>query len=253
MRFGVSVATVGEFADPRVQQRLAALAEKAGWDGYFVWDGVAHRYRPVLEPLVGLAAIATATERVLIGPLVSAVVFHPPRQLIASVATLARLSGGRLILGAGAGDAPESELAARGEAPLAARARELDARLAQLREGLAAEGVAVPIWVGAQDPLAHPGSMRRAGRYEGICPIAVDPSPETVAEIVRRVGGLRKPTGTPFDVAVFSRFATVRREEAEVLVTQYASAGATWLIESLLPWEHPGDAAVALLGRGVPR
>ena len=72
-RRGIFVAPFDELADPRVLARLAASAEEQGFDGFFLWDHV--NYRPptsaLADPWVAMSAIATATERMLIGPLVT--------------------------------------------------------------------------------------------------------------------------------------------------------------------------------------
>src|SRR5215218_9995574 len=59
-----------ELADPTVVTRLAAEAEEAGWHGVFVWDHLRWRapVRQVADPWITLAAIATATERLRLGP-----------------------------------------------------------------------------------------------------------------------------------------------------------------------------------------
>ena len=63
-----------DLADPRVVAGLAADAEEAGWDGCFVWDHLFWRapVRQVADPWITLAAIATATERLRLGPMVTA-------------------------------------------------------------------------------------------------------------------------------------------------------------------------------------
>lgn len=244
MKFGISVATVGAFAEPQVHRDLARDAEASGWDGYFLWDGVAHPYRPVLEPWVGLAAIAASTERIALGPLVSAVVFHRPRQLAAAIASLARLSGGRLIVGAGAGDAPEDDLARMREPALRERTVELDRTLNAVTELLEAEGLSVPFWLAASDPLRHRAALRRGARYAGVCPMGADRPPDEVREIHEYVA--RRRTG-PFDLAVFASFATADRAERSHRVRAYAAAGATWMIETLAPWTHSLEAARTVL------
>ena len=62
-----------EFADPAIVARLSAEAEEAGWHGVFVWDHVRWR-EPVLavaDPWITLAAVATATRSVRLGPMVT--------------------------------------------------------------------------------------------------------------------------------------------------------------------------------------
>jgi alkanesulfonate monooxygenase SsuD/methylene tetrahydromethanopterin reductase-like flavin-dependent oxidoreductase (luciferase family) len=70
---GIDVAAFGELADPRVLADLAAAAEERGWDGFFVWDHMAYRapVRALADPWVPLVAVACATSRVRIGPLVT--------------------------------------------------------------------------------------------------------------------------------------------------------------------------------------
>ena len=75
MQFGLIVQTTGilGYAQPLV--RLARGAEAAGWDGFFIWDvfgGDAQVPTPVVDPWIALAAIAMATERIRIGPMVTA-------------------------------------------------------------------------------------------------------------------------------------------------------------------------------------
>ena len=57
-------------ADPALVARLAAEAEEAGWHGVFVWDQLDWRapVREVADPWITLAAIATATQRLRLGP-----------------------------------------------------------------------------------------------------------------------------------------------------------------------------------------
>ena len=50
-----------------------------------------------------LAALGEATERALIGPLVASTSFHNPAMIAKKAATVDDISGGRLVLGLGAG------------------------------------------------------------------------------------------------------------------------------------------------------
>ena len=72
-QFGLFVPPFDELADPRVLADIAARAEAAGWDGFFIWDHVQYRppVRQVADPWIALAAIAARTQRVRIGALVT--------------------------------------------------------------------------------------------------------------------------------------------------------------------------------------
>ena len=99
-RRGIFLAPFDELAEPGLVAELAASAEARGWDGFFVWDHVAYRepVRALADPWVTLAAVATATERVRIGALVTPLPRRRPHQLARETVTLDRLSGGRLVL-----------------------------------------------------------------------------------------------------------------------------------------------------------
>jgi len=136
LRYGVCVPNLGEFADPRQVAVLARRAEEAGWDGFFVWDHVVFPYGPGLEvadPWVLLTVVAMATERIRFGPLVTAVARRRPGTLARQTTSLDRLSGGRLVFGAGLGFTLAAEFGTWGE-PVQPRtvAQRLDEGLAVL-------------------------------------------------------------------------------------------------------------------------
>ena len=130
VRFGISVPNFAEYADPRLLTALAREAEAAGWDGFFLWDHILieRSWRmPMADPWVALAAIAAATERIRLGPLVTPLARRRPWKVARETVTLDHLSGGRTILGVGLGHPPEAEYAAFGEEPDArVRALKLD-------------------------------------------------------------------------------------------------------------------------------
>ncbi len=87
----------------------AREAEAAGFDAVFVMD---HFYQlpmlgrpdePMLEAYTALGALATATERVLLGTLVTGNTYRNPTLLAKIITTLDVVSGGRAVLGMGTG------------------------------------------------------------------------------------------------------------------------------------------------------
>lgn len=87
---------------------MARAAEDSGVDSLWVGDHLLYRTpeRGAIGPWEAwsvLAALAALTERVELGPLVACTSFHAPAMLAKKAATLDEISGGRLILGLGAG------------------------------------------------------------------------------------------------------------------------------------------------------
>ena len=85
-------------------------AEATGWDGVYVMDHFMGNVgapgaveTPTLEGTAALAALAMATDRVRLGTLVLGNTYRHPAVLANWAATVDQLSGGRLLLGVGAG------------------------------------------------------------------------------------------------------------------------------------------------------
>ena len=252
-----------ECSDPAAVAGLAALAEERGWDGFFVWDHVGYRppVEAIADPWVTLAAVACATERLRIGPMVTPLPRRRPVKLARETATLDLLSAGRLTLGVGIANGEElpqtgEELDAR------VRGRMLDEGLEVLAAAWSGETVqhrgehyvvdgvrflprpvqrpGIPVWVAAR--YGNPAPLRRAARYEGVFPIGVT-APDQLREVVADVARSRTRTD-PYDVVVGGPPGTDP--------AGFEQAGATWWAVSF-PVTSTLDQVTGVLRAGPVR
>jgi alkanesulfonate monooxygenase SsuD/methylene tetrahydromethanopterin reductase-like flavin-dependent oxidoreductase (luciferase family) len=108
MKIGIQLPEIErEVRWPEVRE-MVLLIEEAGFDSIWVGDHLLYRAPHIgvagpWEAWTQMAAIAALTERVEFGPLVASTSFHSPAMLAKKAATIDEISGGRLILGLGAG------------------------------------------------------------------------------------------------------------------------------------------------------
>lgn len=250
MRSGLWFPLFDELADPGVVARLAAEAEGVGWHGVFVWDHLRWHepIREVGDPWITLTAIATATERVMLGPMVTPLARRRPAKVARETATLDRLTGGRLILGVGLGsDRFGAEFSKTGEElDDRARGEMLDESLEILATAWSGEPVnhhgkhcliddvqflprpvqspGVPVWVAGYHGNFKP--LRRAAGYDGFFPVGLE-SLDQFADAVAAVRKLRGDNSGPYDIAVELPPGSD--------VASYAEAGATWWMTGIEP------------------
>lgn len=280
MRFAINIPNFGCFGDARLLAELAHEAEEEGWDGFFIWDhigGSPTEALPMADPWIALAAMAMATSRIELGPMVTPLPRRRPWKVARESVTLDRLSDGRLILGVGIGsDTFFKEYSSFGESP--------DARQhgAMLDEGLDVlvqlwsgktvdysgqyyqlhnalflptplQQPRIPIWVAGLWPFKKP--FQRAARWDGICPLKHPDQlvqPDDVREILAYVQQFR-PNDKPFDVLVAGNTSGSDRQKDLDTLMPFAEAGVTWWQESFL--SHPGelDAVRERIRQGPPR
>jgi probable F420-dependent oxidoreductase len=153
----------------------ARRAEAAGYDSLWLSDhlfldlakygGPAERFG-AYEPLVTLAALARTVERARLGTLVLCEALRPAAVLAKALATLDRLSGGRLDVGLGAGWY-EPDYAAIG----------LDMPSPGVRLARLAEAVDVVRGLLGGGPLTYDGRYHRARDAENLPPAVQRPRP----------------------------------------------------------------------------
>jgi probable F420-dependent oxidoreductase len=108
LRIGIQLPEVERTVRWPEYAEMARAAEDVGFHSVWVGDHLLYRDdgRPERGPWEAwalLAGLATVTERVRIGPLVACTAFHDPGVLAKAAATIDEMSGGRLVLGLGAG------------------------------------------------------------------------------------------------------------------------------------------------------
>ena len=108
LKVGVQLPEVERVVRWPELMEMARAAERIGLDSVWVGDHLMYRYprqteRGPWEAWSSLAALAVATERIAIGPLVASIGFHSPAMIAKKAATIDEISEGRLILGLGAG------------------------------------------------------------------------------------------------------------------------------------------------------
>jgi alkanesulfonate monooxygenase SsuD/methylene tetrahydromethanopterin reductase-like flavin-dependent oxidoreductase (luciferase family) len=282
MRYAVNVPNFEDYSDVRAVAALAADAEAAGWDGFFVWDHLAFvkawKLR-IADPWLLLCGVALATERLRLGPMVTPVPRRRPWKLARETVTLDRLSGGRLILGVGLGEPPEDEYGSFGEpTDPVVRAAMLDEGLEVLTRLWSGETVSfegrhyrvdevafrptpvqrprIPIWVAGAWPRRGP--LRRAARFEGSCPLKVGADGELttleageVRELRAVVDGHRDDPAAPFDV-LLGGSTPEDRGAARAMLEPLAEAGVTWWQEVVDPRETDLAAFRRRVRQGPP-
>jgi alkanesulfonate monooxygenase SsuD/methylene tetrahydromethanopterin reductase-like flavin-dependent oxidoreductase (luciferase family) len=106
-RVGVQLPEVERAVPWPEMVAMARAAEAAGFDSIWLGDHLLYDLpdgpRGPWEVWTALAGLASVTERVELGPFVASTSFHAPAMLAKLAATVDAISGGRLILGLGAG------------------------------------------------------------------------------------------------------------------------------------------------------
>jgi probable F420-dependent oxidoreductase len=174
MQFGVCFAPD---PPPRQWVDLAKQAERSGFDYVWMWDS--HVLWQEVYPTFTL--MATETERIRMGPLVTNPVTRDPTVTASVLATLDDLSGGRMVMGIGRGDSARRVI---GKTPVSVERMEWAARL--IRDLVAGrevdyEGTPIqlkwarwdlPVWIAAYGPKA----LRAVGRVaDGLVMQLADP------------------------------------------------------------------------------
>jgi alkanesulfonate monooxygenase SsuD/methylene tetrahydromethanopterin reductase-like flavin-dependent oxidoreductase (luciferase family) len=240
--------------------RHAVMAETSGWDAIFDWEAVWGD-----DAWVALTAAAMRTTRIRLGTMLTPVPRVRPWDLASRASSLDRLSGGRLIVGAGLGALHGGWTAFEADEGRRVRVEKLDEGLA-IYAGLMAgqpfsfqgrhytvtptdfmlpappvQAPHPPVWVvgAAKIGATRQPSLERAARWQGWLPQVVDGdwrggprSPEELASLAEQVRLIREDAGLSmkaFDICVEGELYGPDTGDRDVAA--WAQAGATWWIE----------------------
>ncbi|HEV8237110.1 MAG TPA: LLM class flavin-dependent oxidoreductase [Gemmatimonadaceae bacterium] len=256
MKFGFVLP--GGSATEQLDQ--ATLAENAGWDGVFVWEGAYG-----VDAWALLSAMAMRTSTIALGTMLTPLPWRRPWKVASQAATLDELSDGRAILAVGLGWADSGIGDRRDATDRAARARLLDEGLdvidALWRGELQHHGPRyelditpghvldaaptrprVPIWVVGAWP--RPKSMRRVLRCDGILPVVSVPggdSPLSTTDVRDIAVWLAEHGKHSHEIVVEGATSSRDAPSARAAVTPWAEAGATWWLDARWKLPHHSD------------
>ena len=261
MKFGFTVPNNFGVDDPAEVVGLAVEAEELGFDSVwvnhhvlnvgYVWDRLGER--PYHDALVTLTWMAAHTSRVRLGTSVLVMPYLHPMVLAKELATLDRLSGGRLVVGLGVGSLPEeNDLLGVGYDDRGALSNEfievLDLLWTQSSADFDGQHYSFRGAVSSPKPLQQPRppiliggnrppALRRVGRLaDGWHPMML--TPESVAKrlpVIREAAESAGRPGIPSEVSVRLGADTLTSE----LAAEYAAVGVDELVVS---W-NTGDVA----------
>lgn len=286
MKNAVYAPNFGEFGCLDKLVNLAVLAEKSGFDGFFLWDHInitGGEAMNTVDPTIALAAIASATNSILVGPVVTPLARRRPWKVSRELVSLDHLSKGRVIFGAGLGEPPEFEFTAFGENSSAkVRARKVDESLTiidRLSMGQSVEfdgeyytinnvkfnpkayqEPRFPIWIAGTLPAT--AGLKRSLQWDGVFPVS-RPSEDVIdagwshwlpsLEEFRDVVEFGKKNLGDERLSQFDFVASVILGQNEIkgsAIADFKDIGATWLLhwidESIVDF----DSAIKLIKSG---
>ncbi len=258
--------------------RWAQLAEEAGWDGCFLGDAIWCE-----DPMIALAAAAMTTSRIRLGTMIVPVPLRRPWKVASESIALDLLSGGRMILGLGAGATWMGWHAFPDEVTdTKARAEMLDETIDILtllfqRKQFDFDGKHYHLNLTTLDEMYYPPkpiqqpripiwipgiwlrkkSMQRTLKCDGVIPEKLSPegepekiTPDDVRQIKRFVEANRERS-TPFDIVITGKTRDLNKNEQQEKVMPWLDAGATWWVEDLL--SDAEEAVVDRIRSGPPQ
>lgn len=274
LKFGLALP----YGAARIAAQLSQLAEEAGWDGCFLGDAIWCE-----DPMIALAAAAMTTHQIRLGTMVIPTPLRSPWKIASESVALDHLSGGRLILGLGAGAVWMGWQGFPGEVTdTKTRTEMLDESidiltLLYLRKPFDYDGKhyclkltlvdeqhyppkpiqqpRIPLWVAGIWPRKK--SMQRILKCDGVIVEKMnlegkseEVTPMDICQIKAYVNANRT-LSTPFDIVVGGKTANLGSAELQDKLLPWVEAGATWWTEGLI--DEPKEQVIERIRRGPPR
>lgn len=244
----VSVALPQRLGDDLVER--ARTVEALGFDGVWCFDHLiplGDPRGPATEATAALGAVASATERVTVGPLVMRAGLRPVAVTAAIARTLAAVAPERAVVGLGAGDRltrPETERFGLDFPGLAGRVERLAEAVAAVR------ATGVPVWVGGR----HPAVVEIASGADGWNLWEVPPG-EVATLAAGWTGGTLSWGGRVAPLGGRPDLALDGPETTRLALAELAAAGVAEVTLTPVPADEPErleDLAELVIG-GPPR
>lgn len=280
MDFGLTCFMTAETVAPA---ELGRLAEERGFESLllpehthipsarvspFPGGELPDEYSRIWDPFVAGMAVAAATERLRVGTAISLVAQHDPIVLAKEIASLDRLSGGRFVLGIGAGwnleEAANHGLAA-GERFAAMRERIEAMRVIWTEETATYRGRHVefeaiwcgpkplqqagpPVLVGGNGPRALDRVLAYGDEWLPICLWEPEEVIERIGELRGRAAEAGREVGVtaylpPEDAAALARFAAAGAHRAVFMVPSVGAGEAEARLDDLARLRDELDGA----------
>ncbi len=259
MRLGIHLPQYGRAASPEAIRAVAVRAEELGFEDVWVSDhilqpaGQGYPSPYLFDPLLTLGWAAAATERVGLGTSVLVIPQYHPLQLANSLASLDRLSGGRVTIVGGVGWSA-AEFAALDQ-PFTNRGARMDEALDIMRavwehdpasytgahyefadaRVLPQPAHRIPIWIGGSSAAAYDRAVRAGDGFQ-----AISTPPEELAPIIARLRE-RRP-GDDFTISYRTGWDPQGMDPGLIRdeCAAYAAAGVQHVVSA--PWRTDADA-----------
>jgi alkanesulfonate monooxygenase SsuD/methylene tetrahydromethanopterin reductase-like flavin-dependent oxidoreductase (luciferase family) len=216
---------------------VAQAADRLGFDSIWLYDHLQTRDGDpaMLECWTSLAALARETSRVRLGQIVTCALYRNPALLAQMAVTVDAASGGRVVLGLGAGwDDDEYRAFGYGTAlpPIAERLRHLDETLQVVRQRF--DG---PVLVGGAGERVL---LRLVAQHADACNLTDSFEPEFYRHKLDVLRRHCEELGRDYDSILRTASFTVASDVGRDMFDRLAAAGITYFILYVTP---PGDVA----------